>query len=128
MTDEGDIPVATIGDVTYRVTPEYVQNAAISTEATAQEIDLILGQIRAYVTSLESSWQGMAHTTFQTLMSEYDVYARMLHDSLTGMASGLRGNYANYTETEQRNIENLRALDATLPAGSRTIAPEANLS
>ncbi|MFI8527560.1 WXG100 family type VII secretion target [Promicromonospora sukumoe] len=119
--------MTTIGDVTYRVTPEYIQNAATSTDATAQEIDMILGQIRVYVASLESSWQGMAHTTFQTLMSEYDIYARMLHESLTGMASGLRGNYINYTETEQRNVENLRALDESLPAGDRTI-PGANLS
>ncbi|MCP2263275.1 WXG100 family type VII secretion target [Promicromonospora thailandica] len=128
MADEGEKTVTTIGDVTYRVTPEYVLNAATSTESTAQEIDAILGQIRVYVESLGTSWQGMAHSTFTTLMSEYDIYARMLHDSLTGMASGLRGTYVNYTETEQRNIDNLRALDATLPAGDRTIAPGANLA
>jgi len=119
--------MTTIGDVTYRVTPEYILEAARSTELTAQEIDMILGQIRAYVTSLEASWQGTAHRTFQNLMAEYDRYARMLHESLTGMASGLQGNYVNYTETERTNVEALRALETTLPAGGR-IAPGANLS
>ena len=117
----------TVGDVTYRVTPEYLSNAATSTDNTAAEIDAILGQIRAYVVNLEASWQGIAFNTFQTLMAEYDIYAKMLHDSLTDIASGLRGNYVNYTASEQTNISNLQSLDAALPAGDRTIPP-ANLS
>jgi hypothetical protein len=40
--------------VTYRVTPEYLSNAAASTDNTAAEIDIILGQIRAYVVNLEA--------------------------------------------------------------------------
>ena len=120
-------PGVTVGGVTYRVTPEYLSNAATSTDNTAAEIDAVLAQIRSYVVNLEASWQGIAHNTFQTLMAEYDNYAKMLHDSLTDIASGLRGNYVNYTESEQTNISNLTSLDAALPAGHRTIPP-ANLS
>lgn len=116
----------TVGGVTYKVTPEYLSNAATSTTNTATEIDGILAQIRSYVVSLEASWQGVAYNTFQTLMAEYDIYAKMLHDSLTDIASGLRGNYVNYTESEQTNINNLQSLDSSLPAGGRTIGP-ANL-
>lgn len=116
-------PGTTVGGVTYRVTPEYLSNAATSTDSTASEIDAILGQLRAYVLNLEASWQGVAYNTFQTLMAEYDVYAKMLHDSLTEIASGLRGNYVNYTESEQTNVSNIRALDATLPAGGQTVPP-----
>lgn len=116
-------PRVSVGGVTYRVTPEYLAGAAASTENTAGEVETILGQIRTYVVGLEASWQGVAHNTFQTLMAEYDVYAKMLHDSLADIAAGLRGNYANYTESEQANIDNLRSLDARLPGGSRTIPP-----
>ncbi|MFB9831713.1 WXG100 family type VII secretion target [Actinoallomurus acaciae] len=120
-------PSASAGGVTYQVTPEYLSNAASSTDSTASEIDAVLAQIRAYVVNLEASWQGVAYNTFQTLMAEYDTYARMLHESLVDIASGLRGNYVNYTESEQANVTNLRSLDADLPAGSRTL-PSANLS
>jgi WXG100 family type VII secretion target len=116
-------PHVTVGGVTYRVTPEYLSNAASSTDNTASEIDGILGQIRTYVVGLESSWQGVAYQTFQTLMAEYDTYAKMLHDSLTDIGSGLRGNYVNYTESEQTNVNNLRSLDSSLPSGSQTIPP-----
>jgi WXG100 family type VII secretion target len=120
-------PSVTVGGVTYRVTPEYLAQAASSTENTSAELDAILAQIRAYVVNLEASWQGIAQQTFQTLMSEYDVYAKMLHDSLVDIAAGLRGNYVNYTESEQANITNLKSLDASLPAGDRTMPP-ANFS
>jgi|SRR5690606_31347490 len=119
--------MTTVGDVTYRVTPEYLLEAAHSTDLTAQEIEAILGEIRTYVTSLEASWQGVAQRTFQGLMAEYDAYARMLHESLTGISSGLRGNYVNYTETERVNIEALRSVEGALPPAGR-IAPEANLT
>jgi WXG100 family type VII secretion target len=120
-------PSTSVGGVTYRVTPEYLANAATSTTNTAGEIDVILGQIRSYVVGLEASWQGLAQQTFQTLMMEYDTYAKMLHDSLTDIAAGLHGNYVNYTESEQTNINNIKGLDSALPAGGRTI-PGANLS
>jgi WXG100 family type VII secretion target len=108
------------GGVTFRVTPEYLVQSATSTDSTAAEIDTTLAQIRSYVVSLEASWQGVAQQTFQTLMAEYDVYAKMLHDSLTDIASGLRGNYVNYDDSERANINNLRSLDGSLPAGRRT--------
>jgi WXG100 family type VII secretion target len=123
-----DAPGVTVGGVTYRVTPEYLSNAATSTDNTAAEIDIILAQIRAYVVNLEASWQGVAQQTFQTLMAEYDIYAKMLHESLVDIAAGLRGNYVNYTESEQTNVNNLKSLDATLPAGDHTVPPAANLS
>ncbi|GAA4620338.1 hypothetical protein GCM10023196_003930 [Actinoallomurus vinaceus] len=117
----------TVGGVTYQVTPEYLSNAVTSTTNTATEIDGILASIKSYVVSLEASWQGVAYSTFQTLMAEYDIYAKMLHDSLTDIASGLQGTYVNYVDSEQTNINNLHSLDASLPAGSQTMGA-ANLA
>ena len=53
-------PSVTVGGVTYRVTPEYLAQAATSTDNTSAELDTILAQIRAYVVNLEASWQGIA--------------------------------------------------------------------
>ncbi|MET8558112.1 WXG100 family type VII secretion target [Streptomyces sp. NPDC004959] len=110
-----DQPPVSVGGVTYRVTPEYLANASSNTASTATEIATQLGELKTYVQSLEASWQGIAHTQFQTLMAEYDIYARMLHDALEGISKGLQGNYVNYKESEQQNINNLVALGQDVP-------------
>lgn len=110
-----DQPSVSVGGVTYRVTPEYLANAASNTSSTAAEISGQLSELKAYVTSLEASWQGIAHNQFQTLMAEYDVYARMLNDALEGISKGLQGNYVNYKDSEQQNVTNLIALGDDMP-------------
>ena len=104
-------PSVTVGGVTYHVTPEYLATAASQAKTTAADIDTTLTQIRAFVRNLEASWKGIAQQTFDTLMAEYDIYAKMLHDSLVDIAAGLRGNYVNYRDSEQANVTNLKSLD-----------------
>ncbi|MER6252747.1 WXG100 family type VII secretion target [Streptomyces sp. NPDC001584] len=110
-----DQPSVSIGGVTYRVTPEYLANASGNTMSTAVEISGQLSELKAYVSSLEASWQGIAHNQFQMLMDEYDIYARMLNDALEGISKGLQGNYVNYKESEQQNVNNLITLGVDLP-------------
>ncbi|WP_436531103.1 WXG100 family type VII secretion target [Actinoplanes sp. HUAS TT8] len=105
----------TVGGVSYQVTPEYLSGAATSADTTAGDIAALLDGVRSYVVSLEDSWQGIAATSFQTLMHNYDVYARMLHESLTGIASGLRGTYVNYTDVETQVDQNIQQVDLNLP-------------
>src|SRR5690242_13972395 len=100
---------ATVGGVNYAVTPEYLAQARTDTLNTAQRIEEQLGQLKSYVQELESAWGGVARDTFLVLMQDYDIYARMLHDALTDIASGLQGTYANYINSEAQNINNLRA-------------------
>lgn len=113
--NDGSAPSTTVGGVTFRVTPEYLANAATNTDKTASELQDQLAQIKSYVVSLETVWQGVAQQQFSTLMQEYDIYARMLHDALTDIAGGLRGNYVNYRESEDANVNNLRALGEDIP-------------
>lgn len=111
-------PVTSIGGVQYRVTPEYLANASSDAERTASEIAAELEEIKNYVISLEASWQGIAHNQFQTLMQQYDNYARMLHQALSGISQGLKGTYVNYSESEARNLSNLNSLGADIPMPS----------
>lgn len=111
-------PTTSVGGVQYRVTPEYLAGASTNTARTAGEIANSLQEIKSYVLSLESHWQGIAHNQFQTLMQEYDIYARMLNDALMGISKGLQGNYANYKESESQNLSNLSSLGADIPKGS----------
>ncbi|MEV5704145.1 WXG100 family type VII secretion target [Actinoallomurus sp. NPDC052274] len=110
-------PSVTVGGVTYRVTPEYLANAATDTRNTASEIQSELAEIKTYVNSLEAVWGGVAHDRFVALMAEYDILARMLHDALTGIADGLHGNYVNYRDSEQQNLTNLANIESGLPGG-----------
>jgi hypothetical protein len=41
----------------------------------------------------------------------------MLHDALTDIGSGLRGNYVNYTQAEEDNIRQLVTVDGAIPGG-----------
>jgi WXG100 family type VII secretion target len=117
-------PSVTVGGVTYRVTPEYLAAAASNATTTAEEIAGELADLRSYVNSLEASWGGVAHNRFVGLMAEYDVLARMMHDALTGIASGLHGNYVNYKQNEEQNLANLAAIETMMPGGH---GPAANL-
>ncbi|NUQ97851.1 MAG: WXG100 family type VII secretion target [Streptomyces sp.] len=98
----------------FKVTPEMVSQAATSCDRTAGDLQGQLADLKNYVVGLEASWQGIAQRTFQDLMQEYDIYSRMLHDALTDIASGLRGNYVNYVDAEQQNIKSIDAIQADL--------------
>ncbi|WP_078862789.1 WXG100 family type VII secretion target [Streptomyces sp. NRRL F-5123] len=108
-------PSTIVGGVNYHVTPEYLAQARTDTLKTAEAIEGQLAELKSYVQQVESAWDGIAQGTFVRLMQDYDIYARMLHDSLTDIASGLQGTYANYINSEAQNINNLHALGEDLP-------------
>ncbi|MEV0279353.1 WXG100 family type VII secretion target [Streptomyces sp. NPDC050610] len=100
----------------FKVTPEMVAAAAVSCDNTATDVEAKLANLKSYVIQLEQSWQGIAHNTFQIYMAEYDTYAQMLHQALTAIASGLRGNEVNYKESEQAALQRIHTLQSELPA------------
>jgi WXG100 family type VII secretion target len=93
------------------VTPEMVSDASVSCHQTAGQIHEQLDELRIYVTGLEAIWHGVAQDTFQELMHDYDIYARLMHDALVDIGLGLSGNYVNYRETEEENIRGLQPVD-----------------
>ncbi|GAB2800014.1 hypothetical protein GCM10027176_00080 [Actinoallomurus bryophytorum] len=115
-------PSVTVGGVTYHVTPEYLAQASTDATSAAERIKGELDQIKTYVYSLEEVWKGIAHDRFVALMSEYDILANMLHQALTGIASGLHGNYINYRDSEQQNITNLTSIESNMPGGHTVLA------
>lgn len=110
--------MTTPGGNQFTVTPEQVQAAAQSANATAENIEQQLTALKNYVVSLEGQWKGMAAGAFTSLMADYDIYAQMLHQALTGIGSGLQGNYVNYSQSEEQNITNLQSVGGTIPGGN----------
>jgi WXG100 family type VII secretion target len=104
----------------YKVTPADVAEAAGACDTTAADVSDALAALRGYVTGMEASWQGIAAGTFQDLMAEYNTYATMLHDALVDIGSGLRGNYVNYTESEQANMRSVQAIQEELAPANLT--------
>jgi WXG100 family type VII secretion target len=100
------------------VTPEMVADAAGSCDMTATEIDSELANLRSYVVQLQGTWHGVAAGQFDTLMHDFDVFGRMLHDALSDIGSGLRGNFHNYVNAEQANISSLLAVNGDIPGAN----------
>ncbi|MDH6109450.1 WXG100 family type VII secretion target [Kitasatospora sp. MAP12-15] len=113
MAEQGQPGVATSG---FRVTPEEVQIASVQVDNTATTIQEQLDALKAYVrTNVEQYWQGGAHQAFDVYMAEWDVYAGMLHQALTGIAQGLRGTYVNYSQSEDSAMQKINQLQSELP-------------
>lgn len=102
--------------MTFQVTPEYLAQSAAACNNTNSEVQTQLDQLQQYVIQTEDWWHGIAAGTFQGLMNEYRLCAASLQDALTGIANGLRGNWANYTDNEQVNTSNITAIQQGLPA------------
>ncbi|MBY8886966.1 WXG100 family type VII secretion target [Streptomyces sp. PTM05] len=106
------------GLANFKVTPEMISTAATSCDTTAADVDSKLGELKTYVTNLENVWQGIAQNTFQEMMVEYQTYAQMLHNALTDIAQGLRGNYVNYTDSENANLTTIHNVQSQLSAAN----------
>jgi WXG100 family type VII secretion target len=115
-TPDGNTGTTSSSD--YSVTPDDISAAAAAATNTANEIADQLAALKGYVQSFEAGWQGIAATAFQSLMNDYDVFAQMLNNALTDIASGLRGNYVNYTDAEQQNISNLQKVNGAIPGAN----------
>jgi WXG100 family type VII secretion target len=91
----------------YRVTPDDLSAAASYVDVRAADIEAKITALGNYVNSLSALWQGPAYGQFEILMADYQTYATMLRNALTDIASGLRGNYVNYSTAEATNLSNL---------------------
>lgn len=98
----------------YWVTPADLEAASTHTRKVAGDVEAELVTLRGYVAQLSTYWQGPAQGTFNTLMEDWNIYAKMLNDALLDIASGMEGNKVNYEDTEQANMRNLHYVN--LPA------------
>jgi WXG100 family type VII secretion target len=101
--------------VQFGVDPAQVAAVAQQCQTTADEVAAQLGILKNYVLDLETQWHGIASQTFQALMTDWDIYASMLNQALTGIGQGLAGNWHNYTGSEQASIHSLQTVNGSLP-------------
>jgi WXG100 family type VII secretion target len=100
------------------ITPQMLADANKNCTTTAGNIDHQLAGLRSYVSDLAGQWLGVSSQQYQSMMTDYDTYGRMLHDALTGIADGLQGNFHNYTTTETSNEATLVAVNGSIPGAN----------
>jgi WXG100 family type VII secretion target len=105
-------------DNVFGVLPVEVQTAAKSCGTTADQVQGQLQALKSFVQNLEGEWQGIAAQTFQSLMTDYDIYSTMLENALRDIGQGLTGNYVNYTDAENANISSLVSVNGDIPGGN----------
>jgi WXG100 family type VII secretion target len=107
--------VTTPSTSNWRVTPDDLQQASAFVTSQAEEINSEVQALGNYAQSLSQFWQGSAQQAFETLMSDYHTYATMLDNALTDIASGLQGNYVNYSNAEQANLNSIVSVQLPAP-------------
>jgi WXG100 family type VII secretion target len=106
--------VTTPGMSGYKVTLDDLQAAATYVQNRATTINQQIEALGQYAQGLQEFWTGPAQTAFETLMADYRTYANMLDNALTDISQGLNGNFVNYSDAEQANINSL--VNVQLPA------------
>ncbi|MGI5182474.1 WXG100 family type VII secretion target [Dactylosporangium sp. CA-152071] len=96
------------------VTPQYLADASVDCQQTAQQIGEQLETLKRYVIGLRAEWEGVAATSFEQLMVNWDGYAQQLHIALTGIGRGLHTNYLNYVDNESVVGGNLQNVDVAM--------------
>jgi WXG100 family type VII secretion target len=99
----------------FQVTPDDLQQASVYVSNSAQNIMAQIQQLGTYAQGLSDFWQGSAQQAFETLMADYNTYATMLDNALTDISSGLNGNYVNYSQAEQTNLNNIVSVQLPAP-------------
>jgi WXG100 family type VII secretion target len=106
---------APTGQVTFRATPQQIAQVATLASNTSDEVQSQLNMLKGYVEELGTEWLGAASGAFQALMNDFNIFAAMLSQSLSGISEGLHGTWLNYSQQEQDSIQKLQTVNGSLP-------------
>lgn len=98
----------------FTVAPDQVDRSASVFQNEAEYARNVLSTFKAQVQSLQDMYQVVPPDKWNTLMDDLDIYMNGYHDGLAGIGSGLRKNYANYTDIEAANSK-LMPVDGYTP-------------
>ena len=93
----------------FQVTPEVLAQVSTQLTSGAQNIEQILGSLRAQVGPIHDSWKGSANQSFESLWNEWQTSSKGLHEALMGIARLTGQASQSYAETEQRIAGAFRA-------------------
>lgn len=95
----------------FGVLPIDVAQASVNCHATADEILGKLFGLQNYVEEIGAEWLGVASGTFQIIMDNWTVYARMLHNALDDIGTGLQNNFIADVRMEEENNGQIQQID-----------------
>lgn len=106
-TDGGGSSFSGSDGVLYNTTPAELKEKAVDISTTQHTVQGELDRLKAYVQNLEGVWGGIAATTFQELMVEWDTHAAQMQNALLGISHSLTNTADNYIHGEHTNVTNL---------------------
>jgi hypothetical protein len=107
----------------FKVTPEFVRQAAVDCDTTAADVLVQLDNLRKFVTDLVGqvdiangpadayAWMGVTAQQFGMLMYNVDSYSRAMQSALIDIGNGLRQNYVNYVNVEAEGNVSVQNID-----------------
>jgi uncharacterized protein YukE len=116
----------------FAVTPGVLDTTAGICLTEADAALNTIDQFKAYLQSLQSAYQPVSPDVFAKMLDDFEICAQEYCRSLAGMGSGLRRNYANYSDIEQLNTKLVSIghfnpvtydVDATLPPAGTPQTP-----
>jgi WXG100 family type VII secretion target len=87
----------------FTVDSEQVLAANTAIQSTISKLQLEVDSLHAQLTSLQSSWQGVAANSFQDLAGRWRQTAAAVDGQLADLANALAYAAAQYTEIELAN-------------------------
>jgi uncharacterized protein YukE len=107
----------------FKVTPEFVRQAAVDCDTTASDVLVQLDNLRKYVTDLVGQadvangaadayqWMGITAQQFSVLMENVHNYSLAMQNALIDIGNGLRQNYVNYVNVEAEGNIGVQNID-----------------
>ncbi|WP_441246062.1 WXG100 family type VII secretion target [Kitasatospora sp. McL0602] len=80
-----------------------IQNAASEVRQTASRIQQQLDELKAGVTRIASSWEGVAQEGYRARQAQWDAKAADLQQALGQISTSLENAAQNYQNTENKN-------------------------
>lgn len=102
----------------YQIQVEDVSAVVDTLQKGAAQIDEQLSSLKSYVISVEDVWGGISHDAFVDLMTQYDADTASLNKALADIATALKANVGNYSDSDITGKKNLDRIAHDLPAGN----------
>jgi hypothetical protein len=101
----------------FTVTPDLL-DATAGVCLTEADVALnVMNQFKAYLQGLQGTYQPVPPDVFAKMLDDFETCIQKYHLSLAGLGSGLRKNYANYSDIEQLNAKLVPVGDFTPVTG-----------
>lgn len=98
----------------FKATTETMEATSSHLVKMKEDLDKLLGLIRAEVDGIRGSWGGGAAIAFQNLMEQWDGSTQKINESLDLISQNLKSNSVKFDTTQQDHIAAINNVASSL--------------